>query len=233
MHCALATSMLMRGRRMFEHPGAVMSCGLLSTVHVAPASWSSLSVDITWISRVALEPGRLRAGTRRPCSILPPPFFYDSFEAGDKNFQRQFIMPEQANISRSRPLRQVLPAPARRPDLAEPPASTAPSSRKNMVPAACTACRKHKAKVFRGDLYWGCTLLILVIMIVLRRKTVVPPLCPKANWMPLDYKAWRDQRTSPQTRLPWHSKQKVTSSGAIRACKKFVRSRGWTRLSKN
>ncbi|KAL6907142.1 hypothetical protein GGI43DRAFT_420896 [Trichoderma evansii] len=55
-------------------------------------------------------------------------------------------MPEQANISRPRPMRQVLPAPARRPDLAEPPAPTVPSSRKNMVPAACTACRKHKAK---------------------------------------------------------------------------------------
>ncbi|KAH8127124.1 hypothetical protein LI328DRAFT_141615 [Trichoderma asperelloides] len=55
-------------------------------------------------------------------------------------------MPEQANISRARPLRQVLPAPARRPELAEPSASTAASPRKNMVLAACTACRKHKAK---------------------------------------------------------------------------------------
>lgn len=81
MQYALATSMLMRGRRMFEHPRAALSYGLLSAGRVAPASEPSLSVDITWISRVALEPLRLRAGTGRPFSILQPSLFYDRLDA--------------------------------------------------------------------------------------------------------------------------------------------------------
>lgn len=54
MRYALATSLLMRGRRMFEHPGGALGFGLLlttETVHVAPAFGSSLSLDIAWFSR--------------------------------------------------------------------------------------------------------------------------------------------------------------------------------------
>ncbi|KAL7972873.1 hypothetical protein HDV63DRAFT_392551 [Trichoderma sp. SZMC 28014] len=58
--------------------------------------------------------------------------------------KKRFIIAEEANISRARPL---LPAPPRGPEEEEPPAKpVSSSSRLNMVASACMACRKHKAK---------------------------------------------------------------------------------------
>ncbi|KAL7948831.1 hypothetical protein V8C42DRAFT_230446 [Trichoderma barbatum] len=53
-------------------------------------------------------------------------------------------MPERATNGSTRPLRRVLPAPARRPPVTA--AGSSVSTRQNMVAAACNACRKQKTK---------------------------------------------------------------------------------------